>query len=177
MLGEHLNLEKLEALQRLRRLEFILSLTCCVFDKLNENSQKNIKEIKVIFEHAASKVVQVATNMKRLFLESLNLSLLHRVEGLSCEEVRGLEIVEDSGSFLLTNYIHHNNFLSIAKEFNLIGSVNESQKVLEVEEALLPSFKQFKCVPKDKENELLYKQVEVALSIEASYLKKMTAGE
>lgn len=34
-----------------------------------------------------------------------------------------------------------------------------------------------KCTPKDKTNDLLYKQVEMALSIEASYLKKITEGD
>lgn len=46
-----------------------------------------------------------------------------------------------------------------------------------MEEALLPSLKMPKCTPKDKSNELLYKQVEIALSIEASYLKKITEGD
>jgi hypothetical protein len=34
---------------------------------------------------------------------------------------------------MLTNYIRKNNFLYIAKEFNVIGKVNESQKLIEVE--------------------------------------------
>jgi hypothetical protein len=31
----------------------VLDLSNCVFDKLNEQSQKNIKEIKLIFEGGA----------------------------------------------------------------------------------------------------------------------------
>lgn len=115
----------------MRRFEFILSLACCVFDKLNENSQKNIKEIKIIYEQAATKVIDIANKLKRSFLEALNIATLRRVEGLSGEEVRNLELVDDAtGSFMLTNYISKNSFLSLAKEFNLIGKINESQKVV-----------------------------------------------
>lgn len=46
-----------------------------------------------------------------------------------------------------------------------------------MEEALLPSLKMPKCTAKDKTNELLYKQVEMTLSIESSYLKKITEGD
>jgi hypothetical protein len=35
--------EILEGLQKLRRLQFMIDLANCVFDKLNEHSQKNIK--------------------------------------------------------------------------------------------------------------------------------------
>jgi hypothetical protein len=78
---------------------------------------------------------------------------------------------------MITNYINRNNFLYIAKEFNLIGKVNESQKLIEVEEALLPTLKQLKFSPKDKSQELFYKQVEFCLNIEASYLKKLVEKE
>lgn len=62
-------------------------------------------------------------------------------------------MIEDgSNSFLLTNYIRSNNFLSISKEFNLIGKVNESQKVIEVEEALLPTLKLLKFPLIDKDH-------------------------
>ena len=37
------DMELLEGLQKLRRLQFCLDLANCVFDKLNEHSQKNIK--------------------------------------------------------------------------------------------------------------------------------------
>ena len=40
-------------LQRVRRFQFVVDLANCVFDKLNEQSQKNIKEIKLIFEGGA----------------------------------------------------------------------------------------------------------------------------
>lgn len=46
-----------------------------------------------------------------------------------------------------------------------------------MEESLLPSLKIPRCTPKDKNNELLYKQVEMALNIEASYLKKITESD
>lgn len=60
---------------------------------------------------------------------------------------------------MLASYINKNNFLYIAKEFNLIGKINGSPKLLEVEESLLPNLKQLKFSPKDKSHELLYKQI------------------
>jgi len=38
-----IEMELLESLQKLRRFQFSLDLANCVFDKLNEHSQKNIK--------------------------------------------------------------------------------------------------------------------------------------
>jgi hypothetical protein len=63
--------------------------------------------------------------MKKVFLESLNISILKKIESLSEEEVKNMDIIDDdTGSFMVTNYIRQNNFLYIAKEFNIIGKVN-----------------------------------------------------
>ena len=62
--------------------------------------------------------------MKKVFLESLNISILKKIESLSEEEVENMDIIDDTGSFMITNYIRQNNFLYIAKEFNVIGKVN-----------------------------------------------------
>lgn len=44
--------------------------------------------------------------MKKVFLESLNISILKKIEFLSEEEVKNMDIIyDDTGSFMMTNYI------------------------------------------------------------------------
>ena len=108
-------------------------MSSCVFDKLNENSQKNIKEIKVIYENGANTLISVINKLKTTFLESLNIEIINRVGDLSEEEIKNLEIIdEEEESFLVSNYVKKNNFLFMANQFNMIGKINESIKVTEV---------------------------------------------
>lgn len=69
----------LEELQKLRRLQFVMDLANCVFDKLNEHSQKNIKEIKMIYEGGVRLAFQVLNKICHIFLEGTALTLLHKV--------------------------------------------------------------------------------------------------
>lgn len=55
-----------------------MDLANCVFDKLNEHSQKNIKEIKIIYEGGVRHTSQVLAKINNTFLEGAALTLLQK---------------------------------------------------------------------------------------------------
>ena len=51
----------------------------------------------------------------------------------------------------------------MANQFNMIGKINESSKVTEVQEAILPQYKQAKLNSLKGDHDILYKQIELIL--------------
>ena len=80
-----LDTDIIEGLQKLRRLQLIIDLSNCVFDKLNEHSQKNIKEIKLIFEGGANKLKRVISILSNSFLQGCSNALIKKSKELSFE--------------------------------------------------------------------------------------------
>lgn len=94
----------------------------------------------------------------------MNIEIINRVGDLSEEEIRNLEIIdEEEESFLVSNYVKKNNFLLMTNQFNMIGKINESNKVIDVEEAILPQYKQTKLNSPKSDYDILYKQIELIL--------------
>ena len=77
-----LDSDVLDKLHKFKRLQFILDLSNCVFDKLNQHSQKNIKEIKLIYEGGVEKIKKVMNILGKSFLEGAIISTINKAEQL-----------------------------------------------------------------------------------------------
>ena len=92
-----------------------------MFDKLNEHSQKNIKEIKLIYEGGVVKLKRVLSLLGNVFLQGASQALINKAKHLSYEEMKGLPLYNEAGSLMSECYVGNNGILAAAELFNEIG--------------------------------------------------------
>ena len=109
-----LDVDILDGLQKLRRLQSIIDLANCVFDKLNEHSQKNIKEIKLIYEGGVNKLKKVLTLLNPNFVQGSSHALIKKAKELSYDEMKNLPLCSGNGSLMSECYIGNNGFVASA---------------------------------------------------------------
>lgn len=71
-----IEMQELNILQKLKRLQFIIDLSNCVFDKLNEHSQRNIKEVKLIFQGGATRALQAIKQLTPNFMTAAAIKMI-----------------------------------------------------------------------------------------------------